>query len=312
MKRILYVFICIIFIIIATFSLKKAIFMHNLKKSLNGVVINLGDFGDLEKINEYNENKQYIVLDYTKKKILKSKKYLDIFDSNNGKILYRKMNPEMNFDTWEIDTNLNKEHKLNGTMYYAKYLFNDILIFRDNDALFIKKNKSIMKNVICICICIENNYIYYITQDEKYKFDIYIYTKYHEHLRYDKNLKNKIWDIDSNEPSKKYSYKDFNINVKYLNFNKYSLDFENRFIEFDGIKNKNELFTKDKKYKIYFQKKQGYWDKRYLTLYVYAEEISTHKKLLLYKGSKVYYDEGMFNIEEFKIIKNNVYNWFVY
>ncbi len=312
MKRILYIFICIFFIIIATFSLKKAIFMDNLKKSLKGVVVNLGDFGDFNNKNEFSENKKYIVLDYTKNKILKSKKYSEIYDSNNENIFYKKDTSLNEYNILELNLKTENEQIINKNMYIynIKNIYNDTIIFSESEAFFKDKKSYLFKGKELLYISINNTYLYYLVVNKTKQVELDIYTKYHEHLRYDENLKNKIWDLDKNKPSQIYSDKDFKIDSKYLAYN--SNVSYNSFTRYDGEINTSQYITKDKKYKIYFKKKQGYWDKRYLTLYVYAEEISTHKKLLLYKGSKVYYDEGMFNNEEFKIIKNNVYNWFIY
>jgi hypothetical protein len=295
----------IIFILIATLSyptfnlIKKLSFMHNLKQSLNGIVINLGEFGE----NESN----YIVIDYTKNHILKETNFSDIFDASNGKILYSPKNKETEFTSLrsvlelDIKTDEKKIIIKDKMTFEAFYFENNIFLGTDKGVYLVDRENNIKlyennylnKFVSC------NDYFYFITYNEiNKKYEIVISTKDGKKLKYDEYIKT------SN--NKKY-----NIKKEYLNINK---NFENnRFsISYYGLKNTDAFFTKDKKYKIYFKKKQGYWDERYLTLYVYAEEISTHKKLLLYKGTKAYYDEGMFGDEDFEIIKNNVYNWFIY
>lgn len=306
MKKIFFLVILLFVALITSNYIYRHLYINKLKKSLNGIIINIGNFAS------YNE--KYVIVDYTKGNQIKNleedfniKNYVS---SKNNKLLIvikKKLDKDKysnGLAEFNMKTSTLRILDVNNYYFDGCYFNEGIIAYNEKNVVFFDENGEkidlVKEKEVGFYGCINNNIYYYFPSLGKNI--IYIYTKNKEKLTYDENLKDKIWDRDKNEYSKKYSKKDFDIETlnksRKTNFTK-------------GIV-KNEYITKDGKYKIYFKKIQGKFNFRKLTLEIYAENLINKKKLRLFKGAINEYDEGRFENADFENIKNSVYDWFIF
>lgn len=196
--------------------------------------------------------------------------------------------------------------------------------------IYIHNFKKSLNGIIINLGWFGNNYTDYIILDYtdqkqikrlKYKIEIdtiykikdnkiflrWIYRKQNGEWLYKYGLYNISEDKLINQDTENfYSLKkDFDINTDKLGDNGTKLILSTKPL-------KKVLITKDGKYRIFFIKKQSFWNYRKLRLEVYAENLKSKRKLCLFKGASKEYNEEMFDKDEFENIKNSVYDWFIF
>lgn len=134
--------ISMVLVLIINYFTYRTIYIHNFKKSLNGIIINLGWFG-----NNYTD---YIILDYTNQKQIKRLNYkieIDkIYKIKDNKIflrwIYREQNGEWLYKYGLYNISENKLINLGTENFYSLKKDFDINtdIFRDDDSLIFSTN----------------------------------------------------------------------------------------------------------------------------------------------------------------------------
>ena len=330
MKKIMYIVLTLIIIISGMLWVNhrnKVIFMNDFQKSLNGIYIDFGDF-----LGEKDEEPSYppILIFYNKKfeKNFKDNKGIKILASNNDKIIFssdkkikidnkeeKQIENLMEYDVKTdksiplITTDFKNINK-NAILYNVFYFNNGTLLCYDNEILFLKNKNKInvilnKKDYFLRNFIVREGNIYFknLTYEsngdwEYYTVEgMYVCTRKFEILKKMEDSE-KIWDVSKNEVSKNYSAKDFDLReiVAYYGV---SSDFYKR-----------EIFTKDKKYRIFFEK-SGLFS--YITK-IYVENTKTKKKVCIFKNSLDYIEkiDREFKSDDFGNINESLYEWMIF
>lgn len=330
MKKTIYITLTLIIIILGTLWVNhrnKVIFMNDFQKNLNGIYIDFGEF-----LGEKDGEKPYpaTLIFYNKKfeKNFKDNKGIKILASNNEKIIFssdkkikigRKEEKQIG-NLMEYDVKTDKSIPLITTDYkyiteedflYDVFYFNDgILLCYEKKILFLENiNKT---NVILTSkdyhlnsfiirdsnLYFENDIYESNANGEYYTFEgMYVCTKKFEILKKMEDSE-KIWDVSKNEVSKNYSIKDFDLR-EILSYYGVSRDFYKR-----------EIFTKDKKYRIFFEKSVFF---NYGTK-IYVESTKTKKRVCIFKNSLNYVNDikWEFKSDAFWYMNRSLYEWTIF
>ena len=330
MKKIMYIVLTLIIIISGMLLVNhrnKVIFMNDFQKSLNGIYVDFGDF-----LGEKDEEPSYppVLIFYNKKfeKNFKDNKGIKILASNNDKIIFSS-DKKIELDNkeekqignlMEYDVKTDKSIPLTTTeyKYLSKvdsisnifYFNNGILLCYENNILFLENKNKInliftTQDSYLTSFIIRGGNIYFenLTYEsngdwEYYTVEgMYVCTRKFEILKKMEESE-KIWDVSKNEVSKKYSAKDFDLREINANYG-VSSDFYKR-----------EIFTKDKKYRIFFEK-SGLFS--YITK-IYVENIKTKKKVCIFKNSLDYIEkiDREFKSDDFGNINESLYEWMIF
>ena len=181
MKKIILTLLILIPILILINHINKVIFMNDLKKSLNGLYINLGDFLK----NSEPVFTPYKCVFYNKdfEKNFKDNKGIKIFSANGNKILFtsdeeinikNKLEKQIgNLMEYDIKTNksiplttIDKKYSKTEIPSKAYYFNNGIILNVKNEILFLTENKEIKaiykeKDKIIFSPVIRNNILYF-------------------------------------------------------------------------------------------------------------------------------------------------------
>lgn len=339
MKKIILTLLILIPILILINHINKVIFMNDLKKSLNGLYINWGDFLDHDDsiINPDNKDvfNPYQCIFYNKdyEKNFKDNKGIKIFSADGNKILFtsdkefninNKLEKQIgNLMEYDIKTNksiplttIDKKYNKTDILSKAYYFNNGIVLIFDNKVLFLKQNKEIEeifkgKRITMLYSTIRNDILYLEVYNNlkeykgKYFLDyngIYIYIPQNELLKYNKDTQ-KIWNVNTNSINTKYSINFFDLR-KIGAFNDVSEDFY-----------KKELFTKDGKYRIFFRKKiHTFSIIPRITTKIYAENIKTKHKVCILKTTTKYEETENYHFDgdDFDKVAESIYDWTIF
>ena len=329
MKKIILTLLILIPILILINHINKVIFMNDFRKSLNGLYIDMGYYSE----NSNKDNCIFYNKDYEKN--FKDNKGIKIFSADGNKILFtsdkefninNKLEKQIgNLMEYDIITNksiplttIDKKYNKTDILSKASYFNNGIVLSFDDKVLFLKQNKEIeeifkeRKSYVSYS-SLRAGILYfeiftpgknYATLEELFAdYEIYIYKAQNELLKYSP-VKNKIWDINTNNINTKYSMKFFDLRKIGSNSGYISEDFH-----------KKELFTKDGKYRIFFKKKY-----KFSIMYpiintkIYAENIKTKRKICIFETTTEYPESYNyeFNHDDFERIFESIYDWTIF
>ena len=333
MKKIILTLLILIPILILINHINKVIFMNDLKKSLNGLYINLGDFLK----NSEPVFTPYKCVFYNKdfEKNFKDNKGIKIFSANGNKILFtsdkefninNKLEKQIgNLMEYDIKTNksiplttIDKKYNKTDILSKASYFNNGIVLIFDDKVLLLKQNKEIEeiykeKDISISYPIIRRNILYFEVYNygEEY-YDgthslnyngLYLYTPQNELLKYIQ-AKNKILNVNTSSINVKYSINSFDFE-KIGNTSSYiSEDFY-----------KKELFTKDGKYRIFFKKKY-----KFSIMYpiintkIYAENIKTKRKICIFETTTKYEESYSYEFknDDLDRVFESIYDWTIF